>query len=114
MNNKNNRLKEQLSVLLGEVDKYLSDENIFEVIVNPDGKVFLKTNEGDKKSKYILDEKKRRQVINQIASFSKNVANEEVPLLAAEFFNMRFQGFLPPAAKLHALILESIHLKYYH
>lgn len=40
MNNKNNRLKEQLSVLLGEVDKYLSDENIFEVIVNPDGKVF--------------------------------------------------------------------------
>ena len=99
MNNKNNRLKEQLSVLLGEVDKYLSDENIFEVIVNPDGKVFLKTNEGDKKSKYILDEKKRRQVINQIASFSKNVANEVVPLLAAEFFNMRFQGFLPPAAE---------------
>ena len=43
--------------------------------------------------------KKRRQVINQIASFSKNVANEEVPLLAAEFFNMRFQGFLPPAAE---------------
>ena len=72
------------------------DRYIFEVIVNPDGKVFLKTNEGDKKSKYILDEKKRRQVINQIASFSKNVANEEVPLLAAEFFNMRFQGFLSP------------------
>lgn len=99
MNTKDIRLSEQLSVLLGKVNDYLKNKDVFEIIVNPDGKVFLKTNIGDIQSPYILDSKKRRQIINQIASFSNNIANEENPLLAAEFFNMRFQGFLPPAAE---------------
>lgn len=99
MNNKNYLLKEQLSVLLGDANKYFKDNSVFEIIVNADGKVFLKTDKGDQRSPLEIDEKKRRQIINQIAAFSGNIANTEMPLLAAEFFNMRFQGFLPPASE---------------
>lgn len=97
---KNIRLKNQLQVLLGtQIYTYLNNEAIFEVIANPDGHIFLKTTKGDVKSPFVLPADKRRQIINQIAGFSNIVANNEKPLPAAEFFNMRFQGFLPPIVK---------------
>ena len=99
-NEKSLRLKKQLEVLLGsQIYSYLNDDSIFEVIANPDGNIFLKTTEGDKKSSYNLPADKRRQIINQIAGYVNIVANTEKPLPAAEFFNMRFQGFLPPIVK---------------
>lgn len=93
-------LDARLRALFGyKIYGYLHDENVFEIIANPDGKIFLKTTRGDVQLEEILPSDKRRQIINEIAGFSNIEATEEQPLPSVEFFDMRFQGFLPPTTE---------------
>lgn len=97
---KKEALDARLRALFGhKMYSYLHDENVFEMIVNPDGQIFLKTTTGDKKLEQVLPPDKRRQIINEIAGFSNIEATEQQPLPSVEFFDMRFQGFLPPTTE---------------
>ncbi|MBP2629463.1 MAG: P-type conjugative transfer ATPase TrbB [Firmicutes bacterium] len=97
-----NRSLELLQYAMGSMLDYMQDENIFELIVNPDGKLWIDTfGKGKIYTGIDITPDKAKQIIYAVAAISKQVITENFPLLEAEvpntktFDSFRFQGLLP-------------------
>jgi type IV secretion system protein VirB11 len=76
---------------------YLQQENVFELMVNPDGKLWIDTfDKGRLNTNVIINPTISQQIIYQVAALSDQVCTEKTPMLSAELPDgSRFQGFLP-------------------
>lgn len=91
---------DMLSTSFGEdIMGFLKDPNVIEIMLNPDGKIWV---ESFKKGKYftdiIFDAKKAANIIKLAAAFHQEIADYEHPEVACELpeSGARFQGWLPP------------------
>ncbi|MBO6209292.1 MAG: P-type conjugative transfer ATPase TrbB [Schwartzia sp.] len=85
-----------------ELIALMRDDAVFEVIANPDGKIWTDTfDRGRVDTGIVLDAGQIRQIIFDVAALSDSVISETFPLLEAEipdsrlFDRSRFQGELP-------------------
>lgn len=91
-----------------EILKYLDDDNVFEIMVNPDGKLWVDTfNKGRIFTGSIVSEKDSQQLIYQVAAMTDQICSDDMPMLAAELPDgSRFQGFLPKVVTAPAYIIR--------
>ena len=79
----------------------LQDENIFEVYVNPDGKIWTDGYDGRKNTGLKISSAQSKQIILNVAALTNQLVTEEKPSLDAEipenkfFDKCRFEGNLP-------------------
>lgn len=93
----------QLEYSLGaEMLSLMRDPSIFEVIANPDGKIWIDTfDRGRVDTGIIFEQRQIRQIIFDVAALNDTVISDNFPLLEAEipdsrlFDRSRFQGELP-------------------
>ncbi|WP_302938099.1 P-type conjugative transfer ATPase TrbB [Megamonas funiformis] len=93
----NTRFTERLDFLFQDIKPYLIDDDVCEIMVNDDSKVWVDTfSKGLIYTGKILTNDIVSNIIVQIANHSHKICNKDNPLLEAEILNMRFQGFLSP------------------
>lgn len=93
----NTRFNERLDFLFKDIKPYLIDDDVCEIMVNDDSKVWVDTfSKGLIYTGKILTNDIVSNIIVQIANHSHKICNKDNPLLEAEILNMRFQGFLSP------------------
>jgi type IV secretion system protein VirB11 len=97
---KNTRIYDMLLSALGDnIRSYLNDDGIIEIMLNPDGKLWVDHLSQAKQftGKTIVKEDAER-IIRIVASYADSVCNASHPLISAELPNSgaRFQGILPP------------------
>lgn len=93
----NTRFTERLDFLFQDIKPYLIDDDVCEIMVNDDSKVWVDTfSKGLIYTGKILTNDIVNNIIVQIANHSHKICNKDNPLLEAEILNMRFQGFLSP------------------
>ena len=93
----------QLEYSMGEeLIRLMNDDAVFEVIANPDGKIWIDTfDRGRVDTGIVLEAGQIRQIIFDVAALSDSVISDTFPLLEAEipdsrlFDRSRFQGELP-------------------
>lgn len=108
MDEKQKRLLEALSTVMGtDIKNAMQDDDVFEIIVNPDGKLWLDTHsKGRIDTNIYVNPQMSQQIIQQIAGMDKQFCNEENPMLSAEIEGCRFQGFLPRVVKQPSFIIR--------
>ncbi|MFZ9035034.1 MAG: P-type conjugative transfer ATPase TrbB [Francisellaceae bacterium] len=82
-----------------DIMTYLHDEQILEVMLNPDGRLhYERVGEGKVATDIYLTAEQSENIIKLVASFKNKVADEKTPEVATElpFQGARFQGWLPP------------------
>lgn len=91
-----------------EILEFMEDSDVFEIIVNPDGKLWIDTfKRGRIHTGTIVDAANSQQLIYQIAAMTDQVCNDQMPMLAAELPDgSRFQGFLPKVVAAPAYIIR--------
>ena len=104
------KLKEELGPL---VLSALADEEIFEIMLNPDGKLFV---EGFKGKKHYgeMSAGAAKNLINTVSSVAERITNSKSPSFGGElwvefkgeFKLYRFQAFIPPVVKYPAFIIR--------
>lgn len=93
----NTRFTERLDFLFQDIKPYLINDDVCEIMVNDDSKVWVDTfSKGLIYTGKILTNDIVSNIIVQIANHSHKICNKDNPLLEAEILNMRFQGFLSP------------------
>lgn len=93
----NTRFTERLDFLFQDIKPYLIDDDVCEIMVNDDSKVWVDTfSKGLIYTGKTLTNDIVSNIIVQIANHSHKICNKDNPLLEAEILNMRFQGFLSP------------------
>ena len=96
------RLTAMLASALGDAaGRYLLDDSVIEVMLNPDGKLWIdRLGEGRSFTGFAIPPPDAERVIFIVASSIGTVCNKEAPLLSAELpvTGSRFQGVLPPIA----------------
>lgn len=93
----NTRFNERLDFLFKDIKPYLVNDDVCEIMVNDDSKVWVDTfSKGLIYTGKILTNDIVSNIIVQIANHSHKICNKDNPLLEAEILNMRFQGFLSP------------------
>ena len=93
----NTRFTERLAFLFQDIKPYSIDDDVCEIMVNDDSKVWVDTfSKGLIYTGKILTNDIVSNIIVQIANHSHKICNKDNPLLEAEILNMRFQGFLSP------------------
>lgn len=93
-----NRILDLMYDSLGtKIVNFLKDNDVNEVILNPDGKIWIVTRaKGDIDTGYTLEADSARQVILQAASLTEQICNEDNPILYTTLSDgSRFTGFLP-------------------
>ena len=86
---------------MGELLPLLQDDNIFEVYINPDGKVWTDGFRGRECTTMVLGAAQVKQIILNVAALTNQLVTEEKPALDAEipqnefFDKCRFEGNLP-------------------
>ena len=97
---KDDRLISMLATALGETaGKLLLDDTIIELMLNPDGKLWIdRLGEGRSFTGHVMAPADAERVIFIVASSIGAVCNKDTPLLSAELpgSGSRFQGILPP------------------
>ena len=97
------RITGMLQTALGEAaGQYLLDEKVIEIMLNPDGKLWIeKLGEGRQFTGHKLSPADAERVIFIVASSIKASCSKEEPLLSAELpgSGARFQGTLPPVVE---------------
>ena len=92
----NTRFNERLDFLFKDIKPYLVNDDVCEIMVNDDSKIWIDTfSKGLVYTGKILTNDIVSNII-QIANHSHKICNKDNPLLEAEILNMRFQGFLSP------------------
>lgn len=86
-----------------ELLKYFKDEDVMEMEVNPDGKLFVNTySRGQYETNIVVPRAQRESINRQVAAIAGTICDENNPSVAAElpdtdiFAKSRFQGMLPP------------------
>jgi P-type conjugative transfer ATPase TrbB len=91
---------DMLSTAFGnDIATFLQDPNVIEIMLNPDGKLWIDTYDNDKYFTGIcLNEPQALNIIKLIAAYHDEVADYDHPEVACELpeTNSRFQGWLPP------------------
>lgn len=94
---------EMLKTALGpEIVQFLEQDDVIEIMVNPDGKLWLDTlSQGKSATDLVLSEDQRLNIIKLIASASNLLANEDHPEIACELFfaAARFEGWIAPVSE---------------
>lgn len=94
------RLLAMLSTALGaKAAKYLYDDEVVEIMVNPDGKLWIdRLGAGRSFTGELMNPSDTERLIYIVASSVKTTCNRENPILSAELpsTGARFQGVLPP------------------
>lgn len=97
------RTMETLVVSMQAIMPFMKDKEVFEVYVNPDGKVWIdKLGVGRKYSGVNLPPEKTKAIIHAVAALTKQVVPKDRPVLDADipinkfFPKSRFEGNLPP------------------
>lgn len=101
MNNDKNLEIELIKYNMGkEILELLNDKDVSEVIVNDDNKLFKDTfSEGQVFTGKYVDPIKTLSLIQVVASYSKQIIDENNPILEAKLYdNSRFTGVIPPVA----------------
>ena len=86
---------------MNEILPFLKDEKIFEVYINPDGKVWTDGLNGRQCTEVTLTSAQVKQIILNVAALTNQLVMEEKPALDAEipeneyFDKCRFEGNLP-------------------
>jgi len=97
------RQDEMLTHMFGDtINRLLDDNDVLEVMVNPDGKVWAESfTQGKHFTETVLQPGQIKTIIQLIATQHDLVANADSPEIACEFAqkNARFQGWLPPVTK---------------
>jgi len=91
---------ELLKYCFDDVNKYLNDDNVIEVMLNPDKKLWIDTlTEGRKNTGIIVEPSKAMSIINTVASHMKTVIDKKNPTLSAELpqSGSRFEAVLTGA-----------------
>jgi len=93
---------DMLKTSFGEdIAALLQDNNIIEIMLNPDGKLWA---ESFDKGKYftgiIFNDKQATNIIKLAAAYHQEIADSEHPEVSCELpeTSARFQGWLPPVA----------------
>jgi type IV secretion system protein TrbB len=96
------RLAEKLRRELGpEVLKALSDPDVIEIILNPDGKVWLESHtQGMAEAGISMHPAQAENLIGTVAASLNAVVNSQNPIIEGELplTGSRFEGLLPPIA----------------
>lgn len=97
------RLLEMLLTAFGHtISSLLLDEKVIEVMLNPDGNVWVdRLGEGCSNTGVAIEPSMGQQIIELVASSTNTICNETKPLLSAELpgSGHRFEGLLPPIVK---------------
>lgn len=100
MNLTKQRQLELINTALGyELLEILKDDDVIEVMLNPDKKLWIDTlSQGRKDTGLTIEPTSSLRIINLVASAVETVVNKEHPILSAELpgTGNRFQGMLPP------------------
>lgn len=96
------RLMDTFQFTLGDdILGFLEDKDVFELMVNPDSKLWIDTfSRGRVDTGIVIEPQMSKQIIYQVASLTDQICTNENPTLAAELPDgSRFQGFLPRVVK---------------
>lgn len=95
-----NRYLEMLRTAFGmEIMDWLNRDDVIEVMLNPDGCLWVETLAGGKENTgVVIAEENSENIIKLVAAYKNEVADAKVPMVATEipFHGARFQGWLPP------------------
>lgn len=93
---------DMLKTALGvEIVHFLEQDDVIEIMVNPDGGLWLDTlSQGKHATDLVLPENQRLNIIKLIASSNNLLINEDNPEIACElpFAAARFQGWVEPVS----------------
>jgi P-type conjugative transfer ATPase TrbB len=110
MDTSQSRLMEMLATALGpQVTAYLNDPQVVELMLNPDGKLWVdRLGQGRSFTELVLPFEEVERIIYLVASATNTVCNEGKPIISAEFpgSGNRFQGFLPPVVSAPAFTIR--------
>lgn len=97
-------LKSDFSIL----DAYLKDPSVSDIMINPDGKLFIKGSEGRCNTDKIVDSETTRRIILSTAAMLGVTVNSEQPTLAGVIpsYNCRIQGFIEPRTTAPSLVIR--------
>ena len=93
------RLKKLLKISLGEINNYLDDPNVVEVMLNSDKKLWVDTlTKGMYDTGIRVEPDSAIKTIQTVASYVDKIVDKTNPILSAELpeTGSRFEGILPP------------------
>jgi type IV secretion system protein VirB11 len=104
------RLGQMLETALGsEVSRYLDDQLVVELMLNPDGQLWVeRLGEGRVNTHLKITKANAERIIFLVAASVQAVCNSGQPILSAEFpgTGSRFQGVLPPVVSSPAFTIR--------
>lgn len=101
MNNNEQQEIELIKFNMGnEILELLNDKDVSEIIINDDTKLFKDTfSEGQVFTGKYIDPTRTLSLIQVVASYSKQIIDENNPILEARLYDKsRFTGVIPPLA----------------
>ncbi|MCI7224329.1 MAG: P-type conjugative transfer ATPase TrbB [Fusobacterium gastrosuis] len=96
------RLIRLLKFSLGEIVPYLEDDDVIEVMLNPDKTLWIDTlSKGMYFSGHIIEPEVATRVIQTVATHMNRIIDYKCPILSAELpeSQSRFEGLIPPIVK---------------
>lgn len=98
-----------------DIMQFLNDDSVIEIMLNPDGHLFVeRLYEGKKNTGITLPAAQSENIIKLVASYKNQVVQEISPMIATDipFLGARFQGWLPPVVKQPAFAIRkrAIHI----
>lgn len=97
-----NRYLEMLKTAFGQdVMRFLDQDDVIEIMLNPDGQLFLETHSGKFNTGKTISAENSQNIIKLVAAYKNAVADARSPEVSTEipFHGARFQGWLPPVVK---------------
>lgn len=97
------RYLEMLRTAFGEeVMQHMADDDVVEIMLNPDGQLWVeRLSKGKHTTGRTLAKQRSENIIKLVASFKNDIADAENPVVSSElpFQGARFQGWLPPVVR---------------
>lgn len=93
------RTTQMLKTALGEIEPFLHDKKIIEIMLNPDGCLWIeKLGEGRSNTGIIIRPENAERFICMVASATNTTCTYENPILSTELpgYGSRFEALLPP------------------
>ena len=96
------RLTQYLKTALGEVEKYLHDPTVIDIMLNPDHKLWVnRLGEGQSDTGIIVLPEDALRFIGFVASATETECNTDNPIISTELpvYGSRFEAVIQPVAK---------------
>lgn len=82
-----------------EIMEYLNDPNVIEILLNPNGELFVeKLGDGKYATGIYIAAEQSEHIVKLVASYKNQVIHAKQPFIATDipFLGARFQGWIPP------------------